>query len=368
MVTRQELDIFVAGFSCKSFSGMNPNSSSSASLLHNPTSEQLEKSCSLRTYVGVRKLIKETTPKLVILENVENIANTDVVAKASDKNYMTNLEVVLGDLRSMGYAATAVPVSSVTFGIPQTRTRYFFMAIKKDSDPDKTVASLNRSTDVLEQFELGCTDALSYLLPHEHIQVEQLLGHKQQEAESREDSAVNTKWQASHMAMAEKMGVVWPLPVDDELASSEFFQTLTQREKELIIFTKLSNDRRNKGDRLVEFVDLSQSAGRTPCSAANVVPTLLPGTKLWSLSKNRMLTGMEHMCLQGLVFCEADRKFVGFSHNQLCDLAGNAFTGPAFMGVLIALLSQMNALSANVDDPIDGDIESLFECAGSTLK
>ncbi|CAE7389185.1 unnamed protein product [Symbiodinium sp. CCMP2592] len=72
------------------------------------------------------------------------------------------------------------------------------------------------------------------------------------------------------------------------------------------------------------YVDISQNVNRMASSIAesHVVPTILPGSKIWSTEKRRLLIGDEMMMLQG--FPIHDLPFViDLTQHQLSDLAGN---------------------------------------------
>ena len=177
------LDVFVAGFSCKSFSGMNPNASASRSLLFDPTPEQMEKSCSLRTFKGVMDAIELSRPKLVVLENVENIA-TQPQGRQAEQVQQSNVDVVLaGWLRldmllmsfgvtphnmvSHGSASACTSLASTTIQVflfkksglkivPQSAdARSFFKRLKCIASLHSTTFSTQRMTELKMNFRRG---------------------------------------------------------------------------------------------------------------------------------------------------------------------------------------------------------------------
>ena len=102
-----------------------------------------------------------------------------------------------------------------------------------------------------------------------------------------------------------------------------------------MIWAMLVNNRKRDDEPKIEFVDVSQTITRAPHSCSEQIPTILPGSRFWSLSRQRLVTGVELMALQGLDFV-ADR--VEMSSMQLADLAGNAFSGPTVLAVLMSAI------------------------------
>ena len=242
-----DIDVFCAGFSCKSFSAMNVHSASSTTLLNQPTPEQIEKSCSLKTYNGAMRIIARCKPAVVIMENVEHIAASPSKSADGTLPQPTNMDKVLNDLRSHGYAADAVRVESPRFGVPQRRVRYYFRGLHTQKVRNAE-SQLDTSKELLEQFELSCKPAIDYLLPNNHeIVLAELQGRQ---GRQRTDSSKESKWQIQHMQAAERLGLTWPLQTPSSM-EGPWLETLTQREREVVIFAISANSE-------VEFIDTSQ--------------------------------------------------------------------------------------------------------------
>ncbi|CAK9054667.1 Modification methylase MspI (M.MspI) (Cytosine-specific methyltransferase MspI) [Durusdinium trenchii] len=173
------IDVFVSGFSCKSFSGMNTSMSASARLLSQPSEEQKEKSCSYRTYHGTLSIINRARPKVVLMENVENIN------MGAASSLPTNLDIVLNDLRDLGYEAEAIRLETTKFGLPQRRVRYYFIAIlKQDGMMPTADARLRTSINVLKELEFVLPGMEDFLLDNDHPDVIAELQRRQKDTEA----------------------------------------------------------------------------------------------------------------------------------------------------------------------------------------
>ena len=159
------------------------------------------------------------------------------------------------------------------------------------------------------------------------------------------------KWVSEHMQLAERQGKPWPLPRGEQ---SAWFTALPDREQEIILFHRDSS-----------FVDSSQSVSRArPVVADDVLPTLLPGTHMWSRELQRPLLGVDFLSLQGLPL----GFFTELSDNRQCDLAGNSFSTPVVLSVLMAIVMAASTNKADSQSqlkPVRVDLLSAFELANS---
>lgn len=108
-------DLWVGGFPCQDIScagkmkGFDFNSSTRSSLGWE--------------MIRLLKEVKEK-PQFVIFENV---------AMITSKNFETTLNLFKSDLQDLGYTLYENVLSATDYGIPQTRKRYFLIAILNDS-------------------------------------------------------------------------------------------------------------------------------------------------------------------------------------------------------------------------------------------
>ncbi len=82
------------------------------------------------------------------------------------------------------------------------------------------------------------------------------------------------------------------------------------------------------------IVDISQNHARRPLSSNGVAHTLTTSSKLYSFAQNRLLTGVEHLILQGYPF---DLDPSTLSESDLRTVAGEGIALPC-LGVLIMCL------------------------------
>ena len=169
-------------------------------------------------------------------------------------------------------------------------------------------------------------------------------------AKAKAAQPASSQWVEQHMAFAASAKLRWGLQPPDALARSEWYNTLTPREQDLL--------------PLVQAVmthclarDVSQSIGRVNYDSLqvqtgkHVLPTLLPRQLMW-LDENvagcetggRLLLGREALVLQGfpalpfLAKLKADLPPLAWfpSESLMYDLAGNAMALPVVLAILQA--------------------------------
>ena len=116
--------------------------------------------------------------------------------------------------------------------------------------------------------------------------------------------------------------------------SSEWYNTLTERQR--VVLGHAYNNQPQ-----LQLVDVSQSLNREfTSSSPTECSTIIPNSIIWSAGLARPLVGPELLKLQGMgdevieVACKTEL----VSDQQMCDLAGNAFTGFVFAAVAISAL------------------------------
>ncbi len=112
-LSRVNVDMIVGGFPCQSFSSVNPNK--------DPKDERGQ------LYLEMLRLIKESSPKFVIAENVQGFYRLHGGRYFED--YRARLE-------AMGYNVFHSLVTAADFGVPQLRKRLFIFGIRKDQTVD----------------------------------------------------------------------------------------------------------------------------------------------------------------------------------------------------------------------------------------
>ncbi|CAL1135526.1 unnamed protein product, partial [Cladocopium goreaui] len=173
------------------------------------------------------------------------------------------------------------------------------------------------------------------------------------------DLASSGKWQQTHQQLAEARGIPWPLQTPHELEKNPWFDTLSLRERENVLFLmNESATNRAMGRAPLVYGDLYHSANRTPSSGQQEVPTILPSTKLWHLERGRLLLGRELLHLQGIRFnAETMDKL---SETQMTDLAGNAFSSTVCLSILIAICMELNYRTESESEQ-EGETSALLD-------
>ncbi|CAK8995070.1 unnamed protein product [Durusdinium trenchii] len=355
-----DLSIFAAGFSCKSFSKMNINFTE----LRTALADQKECS-SLATFRGVLHIVRECRPRIVLLENVDSIDSSVGQSDSSDKEAKSNLQVVLTQISELGYSCRAEKLKASEYGVPQRRTRYYFVCVRQNggsalSEPADLL--VERIMDRVLSLRRECRHNPDYfLLPDSHGLVQIELNRrvsKKKDGEAKDKAA----WPEQHSALAEKYGVQWPLQPSKELASSVWYDVLPDREKEVLCFVNIMNERITNVDDKIQYVDISQSATRLPTSTrgSQVTPTILPGSKLWHVGRKRLLLGTELMALQGLPMTEFPENILTtLSQKQCADLAGNMFAVPCVMAVVMSALSTLRFETYSEEEELDAVASSM---------
>lgn len=113
----QNVDLIVGGPPCQGFSVAGP---SQYGILDQRNNLVLE-------FLRFVRLLK---PKMVIMENVRNFIN----GKLPSKNKV--IDVVMKELKEQGYWVEGKILYAPNFGIPQSRTRVFIFAVRKDTGLD----------------------------------------------------------------------------------------------------------------------------------------------------------------------------------------------------------------------------------------
>ncbi|CAL1159882.1 unnamed protein product [Cladocopium goreaui] len=341
-----ELNIFGGGFSCKSFSKLNNEFESFKKAL----AEMMEESSSYVTFKSCNDALKFIELDMFLLENVDLEADSE------------NLTLILKALSEAGFSCKTYKLISSDFAVPQRRVRIYILGFSNKRQPQIAFKNVDKMIDL---FRLPCVDPDKFLLDDDDPAVMKELDRrrsvraradqpKEPEKNQKKDTAGDkgtteekekdqSKWQATHQELAEKRGIQWPLTVPDELSKSEWFSTLNAREQEVYLFVlNESTTLTQSGRQPIRFADIYHSANRTPVSAADVLPTILPGTKMIDLQSNakRLLLGRELLALQGLDY--DDGLLDKFSENQLSDLAGNAYTSTAFLTMFLAGLFELS--------------------------
>lgn len=129
-----DIDLYVAGFPCQPFSVVGQQNGTS-----DPRGQ---------IFYSIAKFIKESQPRTFVLENVKGLLN---------KKFKPFVDEILQMLSGYGYKVNYQVLNCLDYGLPQSRSRVFFVGIRKDIEkcdlfkfPDPVGCSL-KSSDLIDQ-------------------------------------------------------------------------------------------------------------------------------------------------------------------------------------------------------------------------
>jgi len=341
-----DIDVVVAGFSCKDLSFMNS---------YRKTLEEMGQSGS--TLRGCLDYIERKRPRLVLLENVFAIDR-------ADQHGLKQVNIVMEGLRARGYAAGYKLCNSCDYYVPQVRHRIWMWGIRVDS------ASL--ADDHAAEVALAKASRASLAI---NPQVEHLLGMLEEPSalhfddmmlseddprvhefnrqvyskvsRSREGGRSNKQsdqhkltWQQKYTMHRMKLDYAAERPYTSE-RGARWVGMLNERHRELVDLKCLDvmNEQSMDPRRVPMLWDLLQSVERVPGSRVrrdrlNYAMCVLPPSNVWHTVRHRFVLGVEKLALQG-IFASDLLDVSSFSQELLSDLAGNAFTSTVCLANLI---------------------------------
>ena len=323
---------FGSGFSCTAISHYNVHSPSARATLltgGNPTAD---------TWKSSLAYMRDHRPWLATFENLDTLDDKSTEVQDSFLVDDSNLRQARQMLTDIGYMSFVLEMRSLEFGVPQDRRRTYIGAIAMELygyDVPKAVASTERMIDAIKQMKMPKPiDISSLTLPMDDDLVMLELQYWQGVKANRDESGnKDTAWQAKHQDTFQKHGLRWGnLEPHWKTAASPWFDTLTEREKDIVVFTENSAPD-------VLSIDVSQSIGRhRPQVHSDLALTCTPGEKRWDMTSRRLRVAQETFALQAIPWEDMD---MSFDPPTLHSLAGNAWTGTVcmafFMGMVVNL-------------------------------
>mmetsp|Transcript_127383 Transcript_127383/g.220833 ORF Transcript_127383/g.220833 Transcript_127383/m.220833 type:complete len:2012 (-) Transcript_127383:196-6231(-) len=326
------LDLLIAGFSCKDLSMMNS--------YRKTLMEMGQSGATLR---GTLNYIDRYHPRIVLLENVWAIAKANA-------NGFRQVDLVIQGLQARGYAAGYNLLNSCDFYLPQIRHRIWMWAVRIDEvafNPKLTSKEvMSRAADatnkiagqfvkILQGLEEPC--ALHFddlLLDDDHPAVRKFIAFTK--GQNRMDKSVmkpkrgaKRDWINKYAEHRSEHDYQFDTPYTS-VRGEEFLEVLNKREKELLDLKCLDVlSEQGVDPRTFPMLwEMSQSVERVPGTRVrrdrrNYATCILPGM-LWHSSRHRWVLGVEKLALQG-IFAQ-DLRDTDFPQKLMGDLAGNAFT------------------------------------------
>ena len=275
------VDLFIAGFVCKSVSTENNDRGNNRTCIADATG------LTGRTFDGVRRYVERFRPKLVICENVTGLLKRFLGAEPQ-------IHAVRAVFAKLGYSFQHVAVDTRDFFLPQRRPRVWMWALR--DGPQSQADEIKAVIDNLPK--------------RAHMPLRDML------------TPVATDHKPARAALNVRELEVLRTAVE----------TIRQR-------------RRGVGADWDEdfdvVVDLAKSTQRTR-TCMNASTCVLPNSKLWLVRAGRFLTARECLALQGIWASDFRALDAWATHPKklrlLHDLAGHAFITPVCMTVCLAVI------------------------------
>lgn len=340
MVEVPEVDFLVVGFECDSVSSLNHSSAANRDTVTNGEGKTGS------TAKATLDWIHRKRPFVCVMENVRNLH-----AKSSDNR--SNLDNIVDSLNSAGYVVRAMLLDAPAYGCPARRQRWYIVAVRVASRPltgaercPAFLADLQKTVEAMRIEPFPLSDFLLDRDDRKLVEKRQLEEETAAQAELAKSSkkarlfksappkpVVVLSWEQEHMEAFGNMGYVWP-PDLSELPPCTV--ALGRRKQELVwLADKLCVD----GQLRVDDINMSIYFS---APGSHVTPCIVSTCTMWMTDKKRgewrELHGAELMALQG--WDHHDQKpDPPATHEQLRDLAGNAFCAFQVAPVIIAILA-----------------------------
>ena len=246
--------------------------------------QEKSKGASAQTFQGMLSYCEGHRPLFIVYENVDAI--DDKVSGSAENN----LAILMGKMRELHYEGQKVMTDAQEFGLPARRRRMYILFVDtRSATADFRTRASGQVFATFKTLVSSCVRAspcATECVQRRDVRaqddiVQQALWDRRRAADKlAEKKAPPATWIDKHMAYAESLGVRWAAPVAQELAAKPWFLTMTKREQDALVLSRVDGPG-------CEFRNLSQSVGRInarslrPEIGKEVAPTMLPGQLLW---------------------------------------------------------------------------------------
>ena len=325
--TVDEVDILIAGTSCKDALRLNPHHSDRRNVMdsggHTTGS----------TFQGFMRLVAKFGPRvrLVFLENVVTLRDVDPDAGRS------NFDGVREAIRGLGFGFIAADFSAADMGLPVARPRLYMAGVRcRDEAEAQQIAE-----EVLAAIAAGARP-----IPLESLLLREREAYLQMQDWMREGLARQTEqpgfneqglWHDQHNSQWQGVPPSVAEEVVPHVVANPWFRILPARQRDLLLLTMC---RWRLARRRALAIPLHTSLGWEHAGDLETLPTMVPSGVWWLVGRERLLLGVEAVRLQG---CDVS-SLPGLrpeSHDSgfVMDLAGNAFCVYQFSAWLFAALA-----------------------------
>ena len=322
-----EVDILIAGTSCKDASRLNPHHMRRLNVVESGAHS------TGGTFQGFARLVAKLGPRcrVVYLENVASLRDKDPKAGRS------NFDGVRDAIRALGFGFIAAEFSARDMGLPVARPRLYMAGIRCGDE-----GAAQRTADEVLAAIAGKVRSVpldSVLLPpgEPHIQMRDWMPEGLARQREQPCNILEVNWQGQHRSswaqIPPRLAEKWA----PRFAANPWFSTLPERQRDLLLLTACRHDLARKA---ALAIPLHTSLGWESLGSLEHLPTLVPRGVFWLVGRRRPLLGIEAVRLQG---CDPS-SLPGLgpeSHDSafLTDLAGNAFCVYQFCAWLFAVLA-----------------------------
>ena len=296
-----------------------------------------------RALLGVLQYIVRHRPFLVWLENVRAV-----------EKLFTFIHRLL---REAGYVVHCFTLEANRYFAPESRLRCYIVAVHRSfmpgiprpSEPDAKRRRLQ--LDLCERSWAGNVQAtLDLLTSSEHLPLAGCLMPLDSEVLRRIAESIDAPsdvidesqtWCRRHDALFKAAGYPGRPGRTQRrrfrqrlrhAVSRLMFDLLSPREQDLVIYCTLKYWKDGADGEVV--VDVSQDSLRLH-SANDMLTCLTTNSRPWLVRDQRLVSGLEMLCMQGMTF-EFAPQMTDFADHHLRRLAGNAFCAPQALAMLTA--------------------------------
>ena len=327
-ITKQKVQVetphlWICGIECDSVSSVSQHSSQNTDCVSSGTG------ATGTSADYCLRFIEKHKPLFVCFENVKNLDAASATGGGSNK------AVILERLQALGYETQDFVMNANQYGAPQRRPRIYVLAAKKCDE--MYLQEFGLSPARVRGMRIPASSLATCLLPDDHPGLRAWMAEKREKAENAptKKARKSNNYATDHLEIYQSHGVPWPPVYSEEFRAELDF--LPERQKEIGWLLHMVNER-EKANALGKHCEIAQDINMSigwGTSAWGEVPCIITSSVILLVERRRLLWGIEAMRLQ---MWPSIHGLSSYSHEQLMDLAGNAFCGGCIMGAVIALL------------------------------